>query len=137
MSEIISKCKKCGKFIALTPDGYCQDCHTQVEEEFKRVRAYLKANPDATIPETSEQTGVSEKRILRFIREDRLETVHHTQFTVQCEMCHAKISSGRYCARCSATLLQALDKTQPKQRQQQQSKDQPWAAENAPRNKRR
>jgi len=135
LTEIISKCRKCGKFIPLTKDGYCQECYAQVEEEFKRVRAYLKANPDATIPETSEKTGVSEKRILRFIREDRLETVSHAQFTVQCEMCHARIPSGRYCAKCSATLLQALDKTLPKQRQKQQSNDQPRAQDSAPRNK--
>lgn len=115
MAQIISKCKNCGKFIGMTRDGYCRDCHDKVEEEFKRVRAYLKENPDATIPETSEKTGVSEKRILRFIRDDRLETVHHSQFTVQCEMCGARISSGRYCAKCSTSLLQALEKARPKQ----------------------
>jgi len=75
------------------------------EIEFKKVKEYVYDNPGATISETSQETGVSVEKIIRFLREERLEIKsEESNMVLECERCGVPIKSGRYCERCKREL---------------------------------
>jgi hypothetical protein len=57
--------------------------------------------------EITENTGVDEKYVLEFIREDRL-TLNSKSDRLFCERCGAEIRSGRYCKTCKAYMEQTF-----------------------------
>ena len=71
----IKNCPKCGKLFS--PVGgslICKDCIRAEEQEFEKVRDYLRENRGADINVVSEKTGVSTKKILRYLKEGRLQS---------------------------------------------------------------
>jgi len=79
------------------------------EEEFKRVRTFIRENPGATIIETAEGTGVDEQKIFRFLREGRLISQGlQSSASLRCERCGQPVSEGRYCRSCKAELESEL-----------------------------
>jgi flagellar operon protein (TIGR03826 family) len=95
----LANCKECGRlFIKVTSD-ICPDCQRKEEEEFDRVKEYLKNHPNANLSEIMEATGVSENRISKFIRMGRLS------IKPTCEVCGKPIDSGRFCPECRLKLL--------------------------------
>ncbi|MFW6238873.1 MAG: TIGR03826 family flagellar region protein [Halanaerobiales bacterium] len=106
MAEI-KNCPKCGKLFSY--DGVnklCEVCRQEEETDFQKVKTYLWDNPNATIEEVHEKTGVKRERIIKFIREDRLiaEGLEIT-FDLECERCGTPIQSGRFCERCKKELV--------------------------------
>ena len=101
MSLDLRNCKSCGRAFQYSGDPICNRCQGSVEEEYKRVKEYLYENPGASVGEVSEATEVSEKRILKFLREGRLEIKDDTNFVLDCERCGVSIKSGRYCDGCA------------------------------------
>jgi hypothetical protein len=70
----LANCIRCGKLILKTRSNVCGECFSQVEEEYDKVRKFLRKehNRYATINETSASTGVAAGQILRFIHEGRI-----------------------------------------------------------------
>ena len=105
----LRNCPRCGKLFAYIGRAICNRCVEQEEEEFKVVKEYIYDNPGATVFEVSDVTGVAVEKILRFLREERLEiTSENSNLILECEKCGAPIKTGRYCEQCRASLTNEM-----------------------------
>ncbi|WP_026479006.1 TIGR03826 family flagellar region protein [Alkaliphilus transvaalensis] len=100
----LRNCTKCGRAFAFTGLDVCSRCSTDDEADFRKVKEYLYDHPGATVTEVSEETGVSERQILRYLRESRIEIREENNCLLHCERCDKSIRSGRFCDECAAAL---------------------------------
>lgn len=106
----ILNCKSCGKIFnaTLASSKICPDCKNKDTENFKKVKDYLYKNKGASIPMTSEETGVTVKDIMRYLREDRLEVADNANIGIPCERCGVNMKSGKYCLKCISEMESIL-----------------------------
>ena len=104
----IINCPKCGKLFSDESGEICSICRKDDLDVFERVRDYIKENPDRSIVEVSHATEVSRKKIVRYIREGRIEISRGMLDDVRCESCNRPITTGRYCPECSVKLSSNL-----------------------------
>lgn len=81
----------------------CPECDKKDQEEFAKVRAYLRESPTAQISDVSEATGVPVKRIQEYLREGRLVLAERVDW-LRCERCGAPIATGWLCPKCAAEI---------------------------------
>ena len=111
----LKNCVKCGRAFAYVDSDLCSRCGGGDEDDFKKVKLYLYDHPGANVVEVSEETGVSEKQILRYLRENRIEIIEEDNLLLDCERCGVSIRSGRFCDKCTAELQRELTQAiQPK-----------------------
>ncbi|MCK9217302.1 MAG: MerR family transcriptional regulator [Firmicutes bacterium] len=104
MAEL-RNCARCGKLFPYIGRPICNRCVEKEEEEFKIVKEYIYDNPGATVFEVADATEVSVDKIMRFLREERLEiSSENVNLILECESCSRPIKSGRYCEECKAKL---------------------------------
>lgn len=96
----LRNCKKCNRIFQYKGIEVCSRCASSDEDNFKKVKDYLYDNPGATIIEVSKETKVSEKEILRYLRESRIEIREADNLLLDCERCGVPIRSGRFCDSC-------------------------------------
>lgn len=97
----IKNCKKCNRIFADDSFDLCPICRNNDAEEFKAVKDFLYDNPGADIQTVSEVTGVDTKKILKFLREGKLEiTDNSPNLILDCERCGAPIKTGKFCNKC-------------------------------------
>lgn len=107
----LKNCEKCGRAFAYTGSSFCSRCGNESEEEaFKKVKNYLYDHPGASIVEVSEATEVSEKQILKFLRDNRIEIREEDNMLLDCERCGTAIRSGRFCESCTVKLQKEFSK---------------------------
>lgn len=121
MAEI-RNCIKCGRIFQY--DGFnkkCDRCRRNEEEEFKKVKEYLYDHPGATITMVSEETGVEEDLILKYLRQGRLEiTTEGGSLVLDCERCGKAIRTGRFCDPCAEEMARELKGAfKPKEKEKQ------------------
>lgn len=92
-------CKKKYQFNGLPPQ-YCPECYLKEEEQYQRVRALVKERPGISILEASEITGVPHTKILRYLREERLETMPGSTQFLHCVICGKVVNTGYKCQEC-------------------------------------
>lgn len=99
-------CKVCGRVFAYPGFGpdVCQDCRRRDQEEFDKVREYLSTHEHSSVHQTSLDTGISMKKLYRWIHEERLYFKDDGTSGLFCEICGEPINTGRYCRRCKAKL---------------------------------
>ena len=108
MAEL-RNCPRCGKVFAYAYSPICNRCLKIEEEEFKLVKDYLYDNPGASMSEVSEVTGVSVDKIMRFLREERLEIdSDSSNMILECESCGRPVRSGRYCEECKNSITNEM-----------------------------
>ncbi|SCY86939.1 TIGR03826 family flagellar region protein [Alkaliphilus peptidifermentans] len=100
----LRNCSKCGRVFAFKGSDICSRCATDDEGDFKKVKDYLYDHPGASVKEVSEETEVTEKQILRYLRENRIEIREESNFFLDCERCGKPIRSGRFCEICTVEL---------------------------------
>ncbi len=93
-------CPKCGKLFSRGLKPICPECEKAEEDLFQNVRQYLSDNPGAKMEDLSRETGVSLKKIMRYLREGRLEVVPSLGIDLRCENCGKPIKTGRFCPNC-------------------------------------
>ncbi|SNS49299.1 flagellar operon protein TIGR03826 [Anaerovirgula multivorans] len=120
----LRNCEKCGRTFAYTGSNFCSRCSNESEEEdFKKVKNYLYDHSGATIVEVSEATEVSEKQILKFLRENRIEIREEDNILLDCERCGTAIRSGRFCESCTVKLQKEFSKVlQPNTKEKEREK---------------
>ena len=97
----IRNCPRCGRVFAYYGRTICRRCMEAEEEEFKIVKEYIYEYPGATVYEVSDATDVSVDKIMRFLKEERLEiTSEHSNLLLECERCGVPIKTGKYCQKC-------------------------------------
>lgn len=121
----IRNCKECGKLFQY--DGVsklCYRCRRKDDENFRAVKEFLYENPRETIIVVSEETGVSEDKILRYLREGKLEIVgDNPGIMLNCEGCGKAIRTGRYCEKCAQDIERGLKSGFEKQERQKINKN--------------
>ncbi|MCX7796160.1 MAG: MerR family transcriptional regulator [bacterium] len=98
----LANCKECGKLFLKVASDICPECQRKEEEDFNKVKEYLKEHPNANLSEIMEATGVGENKISKFIRAGRLS------IKPTCESCGRPIDSGRLCPECRIKLLKEV-----------------------------
>ncbi|NLY18213.1 MAG: flagellar operon protein YvyF [Clostridiaceae bacterium] len=105
----IRNCKICRRiFQYVNGPVYCPACKKIDEEEFEKVRLFLRDFPGATMREVTDNTGVSPHKISRWLREERLEVSENSPIALNCENCGVRIRSGRFCIECSKSLAREM-----------------------------
>ena len=104
----IVNCPMCGKLFTKINHQLCPACQKEDEEAFQAVRKFADENENCTIGALAEGAGVSEKRILRYIREGRLEVTGGMRGDVRCKMCGRPIAKGNYCDSCAIDINQSI-----------------------------
>ena len=94
---MIRNCPKCGKIFHFIHSPICDDCIKLDQDTFEKVRQHLKENPGISLMGLAKETDVDSKKILRYIKEGKLELLTPE---AECEKCKAKISTGRFCPQC-------------------------------------
>lgn len=105
----IKNCTRCGRvFQAVGNQKLCSRCRSTDDEDFKVVREYVYDNPEAAIKDIAEETGVSEKQILKFLRAGKLILKGENSMVLDCERCGKAIKTGRYCDECANQMAREL-----------------------------
>ena len=104
----VVNCPRCGRIFRRIISPICPACEKEEEEIFQKVRVFIDENKECTLGELSEGTGVSAKKILRYIREGRLEISKGMHGAVRCEICGRAISTGRFCEACMLKINQNI-----------------------------
>lgn len=104
----IKTCRKCRRlFNYAMGEQICPACKQKSEEEFQRVKAYVRQNANATVAEVAEMCEVTKEQIRQWLREERLYlTGESPQLT--CDGCGAMIMSGKLCDKCKNETINAL-----------------------------
>lgn len=98
----IVNCVRCKQAFAMTKEPICPECIAKEEQEFELVKEYLDDNRGATMEDISEATGVSIKRIQKFLKDGRLEGIEGSG--LKCRKCGVPITKGTYCQKCAKKL---------------------------------
>jgi len=94
-------CLRCGKIFAYISQPICDECVRAEEEDFMRIKEFIWENPDSSLIQIAEATEVSEKRIMKYLREGRLEISNSSSSTlITCERCGKPITTGKFCDSC-------------------------------------
>ncbi len=104
----VRQCRICGRLFQSMGNYTCLDCEERLDQEFRLVRDYLYQHPGADISEISRETGVSERSILQFLKEERL-TLSVPSESIRCEHCGKAIPGGKICTDCKERLSKLLD----------------------------
>ena len=97
------------KLYVHTIRNLCPECLKKDEEDFGRVRDFIYNNPQASLEEVSEETGVSTKSILEYLKEGRLMLrSNNVNILLSCELCGEPILTGRICEKCSSKFKREL-----------------------------
>ena len=67
---MLRNCINCGK-VHTYPAKLCKECMEEKRNQCRKVKDFLWDNPNSTIDEVHEATGIKRERILQFVREDR------------------------------------------------------------------
>lgn len=107
----LRNCSKCGRLFGYVGKPICSYCAGEEEDEFGKVKEYLYDNPGSTVFEVSEATGVGTDKIMRFLKEERLQVSSENPNTLlECEKCSRPISTGRFCKNCKNDLHDSMRK---------------------------
>lgn len=106
----VRNCKVCGKMFYYSNNPICPQCLAKDEENFNKVRDFLKEFPGSKIYDVVEYTGVSAKRIYRYLREGRIEVLDENQDFLTCMRCGEPIKTGKYCSECYKQFKDKVDK---------------------------
>lgn len=105
----LKNCPVCGKVFVKVVKNLCPACVEAEEREFMEARDYIKDNPGASVETITAVTGVEEKKILRWLREGRIEyTNADGRMRPICRSCGATINVGDLCSKCAKELSEKI-----------------------------
>lgn len=120
----LRNCPQCGKIFNFIRVNLCPECQRKDDECFKIIRDYISRNPGVSVVDVSKNTGVSEEKVLRFLREGRLSVGVDSPIKLECELCGKFISGGRYCPACQEKLTAGLKKLVREEKRKMSEKNQ-------------
>ena len=74
----IRTCQRCHKLLTYGYGGLlslCSECSDKDKDDYRIVKEYIQSHANTTVFEVSQETGVSLKVIMQFVREDRVQVV--------------------------------------------------------------
>jgi uncharacterized OB-fold protein len=119
----------CGRlFNYISGRPICPNCKRDLEQDFMKVRTYIRDNSKATIVEISEACNVDVKEIRLWIRQERLSFSKDSAVGIECEKCGRSIRTGRFCEQCKKDVINGFNSTLE---QEETMKENPFAKENS------
>jgi predicted amidophosphoribosyltransferase len=104
---VLTNCQICHKAFNCTGGKpICPECRQKEEDDFLKVREYVKDHPKVSIESVAEETRVSTETIRRYLQEGLLEQASLTDKDLKCQLCKQTITSGNYCLSCMDKLKQ-------------------------------
>ena len=100
----IRNCTRCKNIYNYDGFKICHNCRQADEADFQTIKEYLDNIPGANVSEVAEGTGIDPKKIIEFLKEGRLEMVGGGSILLECEVCGAGITTGRFCNKCVSGL---------------------------------
>lgn len=121
----LRNCPECGKVFTYIRKNLCAACLERDEQTFKEVKKYLITHPGIDIVSLSEATGVEESKILKYLKEGRIEAKGAgAGLLLECEGCGKIIVSGRFCSSCAQNLAKGFnDVVKPKEVEKKDERD--------------
>src|SRR5690554_1778067 len=110
MSLNIGNCPRCGRIFAKGIKDVCQPCVKEIDQEYREVADYLRDNRGASLHIVSEETGVSNKQIIKFIREGRISLIDAPNLGIPCDVCGTLIREGIMCESCRGRFSKDLSR---------------------------
>lgn len=107
----VRNCTRCGSIYSYDGFNICIQCRKEDEEDFQKVKEYLNENPGANTNEVSKETGVEASKIIKFLRQGRLEISDESNIMLDCERCGTSIKTGRFCQNCALEIERELKKS--------------------------
>ena len=104
----VRNCPRCGRVFVYRGREICPSCVAEEEEQFERVRRFLRDSPGATLEEVEEATGVPVELVLAFLRQGRLVAAEGLKGVLFCQRCGASIDEGYLCSQCSRALAREV-----------------------------
>lgn len=105
----VKSCRRCKVlFHHIVGPQICQQCKKKDEEDFIQVKEYLYENPGASMTTVCEELEVSVRQVQQYLREGRLTVSKDSPIGIDCESCGTRISTGKYCDRCTAIMTNQL-----------------------------
>ena len=97
-----SNCPKCGKMFTRIKSPICPEFTKKDDEMFQVLKNYLDENPGKGINAVSRDTGISIKKILKYIQEGRVEMTAGIAVDnpLSCMRCGTPVSVGTLCDEC-------------------------------------
>ena len=106
----IRNCSRCNQVFLYQGRGICPACQAEEEREFDKLRDFLEKQPEASLEEVSQATGVPVNRILAFLRDGRLISKDPALGGLRCQVCGAPVTSGRFCPSCADKLRTSIER---------------------------
>ena len=78
---MVSNCYICGD-LTKNQSGLCDDCQEKNQYKLRKIKDYLWDHPNSTVKKVHKETGVEEKLIRKYIREDKFiisNTINYEQ----------------------------------------------------------
>ncbi len=110
MLKTCSVCKRIFEDISDTHSA-CPDCRAKDEVLLREVKDYLWDNPGTTEAKLNELFDIPNGRIMRWLRDGRLELTPDSTIKLRCMRCASMISSGKFCADCAKKIADGFKKT--------------------------
>jgi len=105
----VRNCKKCRKlFNYIGGQPLCPTCIAELEDEFQKVKIYLRENPNALMVTIAEDNDVSIQQIKQWVKEERLTFTEDSPVAIECESCGAMIRTGRFCKACKDKMANTM-----------------------------
>ncbi|MFW6269156.1 MAG: hypothetical protein ACOC4G_03650 [Bacillota bacterium] len=74
---MLRNCLNCGK-LHTQPTELCEECREREKKLYKKVNNYLWDNPNSSVDQIHEDTGVPREKIVQFVREGRFAVTNGT-----------------------------------------------------------
>ena len=106
----VRNCRKCGRlYNYVSGQRICPVCREREEEDFQKVKEFVRKNPGVTVNRVAEECEVDISQIRQWLREERLELTSESGMILSCETCGTPIASGRFCDKCRRDLTKGLN----------------------------
>lgn len=110
-------CRVCGVIMPRLARDICSKCFKEEEELFQKIKAFLRANPGATITHVAEEIDCTEKQVADFVASGRLERIG-AQVSHPCQICQKMITDGMICQDCKRDLKEQVSDLRDKSDQE-------------------
>lgn len=106
------KCDICGEKVYYRGCGEfeCKSCGKFQYDYFGKVKKYLEEHGPTPSGVISQETGVPQDVISRFLKKGRVEIPDGSSIYIKCEKCGCNIKYGRFCPQCALELATGVKK---------------------------
>ncbi|MEE1132586.1 MAG: hypothetical protein UHX00_13275 [Caryophanon sp.] len=96
----IQNCERCRALFHKKVKDICPACVQKEDDDFQKIRLFLKRNKTIELITVSKETGVELDVIYQFLQEGRVILSHSVQSGYPCKECGTTISTGALCTPC-------------------------------------